>query len=239
MNRIIFTLSLLLAITITHASERADHSKWTELLQKHVTSKGEVDYKGFMDDIEAFDEYLIELREKAPMKDWSKDEKKAFYINAYNAYTIKFIITKYPVKSPKDAKFSGKDLWNFRMVLIGPQRYTLNQIEDNILRRMDDPRIHFAINCGAKSCPKLLNEAYTADKLNAQLTKVTKEFIQNSEHNTLKAKKVQISKIFEWYEEDFKENGGSVISFLNKYGDVTIQDDAKIEYKEYNWALNE
>lgn len=239
MNRFILTLTLLFSISLTFASERADHSKWDALLKKHVSSSGNVDYKGFMDDIEAFDDYLVELREKAPMADWSKTEKKAFYINAYNAYTIKFIITKYPVKSPKDVKFSGKDMWAFRMVQIGPQKYSLTQVEDNILRRMGDPRIHFAINCGAKSCPKLLNEAYTPEKLNAQLTKVTKAFIQNSTHNTIKPKKVQISKIFEWYGDDFKKDGNTLIGFLNKYGSVTVEKTAKVEYKEYNWQLNE
>lgn len=237
MNRIIFTLTLLLTSALTLASERPDYGKWNELLKKHVTASGNVSYKGFMDDIKAFDDFLIELREKAPQGDWSSSEKKAFYINAYNAYTIKFIITKYPVKSPKDARFSGKDMWNFKMVLIGPQRYTLDWVENGILRKMGDPRIHFAINCGAKSCPKLLNEAYEPDKLNAQLTKVTKAFVQNSAHNILKPKKVVISHIFEWYAEDFKKDG--IIAFLNEYGNVTIEDDAKIEYKEYDWSLNE
>lgn len=237
MNRLILTLAFFLTFSVSFASEKPDYSKWNKLLQKHVSASGKVSYKGFMDDIKEFDDFLVELREKAPQGDWTKTEKKAFYINAYNAYTIKFIITKYPVKSPKDAKFSGKDLWNFKMVLIGPQRYTLDWIENGILRKMDDPRIHFAINCGAKSCPKLLNEAYMPDKLNAQLTKVTKSFVQNSNHNTLKPKKVVISQIFEWYAEDFKKDG--LINFLNKYGNVTIEADAKVSYGEYDWALNE
>jgi Protein of unknown function, DUF547 len=239
MSKLFFTLTLLFSITISFSSDRADHALWTKLLKKHVSSSGNVDYKGFMADIDEFDDYLVELREKAPMKDWSKGEKKAFYINAYNAYMIKFIITKYPVSSPKDAKFSGKDIWNFRMVQVGPQKYSLKQVEDNILRRMGDARIHFAINCGAKSCPKLLNEAYTVDKLNSQLTKATKLFIQNTSHNSIKPKKVVVSKIFEWYAEDFNKNGNTVISFLNKYGNVTVLDAAKIEYREYNWKLNE
>jgi hypothetical protein len=240
MNRFILSLTLLLSTSVLLASERADHSIWNTLLEKHVTKSGNVNYKGFKEDIHEFDEYLVEIREHAPMKDWSKSEKKAFYINAYNAYTIKFIITKYPVASPKDVKFSGKDMWNFRMVQVGPQKYSLTQVEDNILRRMGDPRIHFAINCGAKSCPRLLNEAYTADKLNAQLTRVTKAFVQNKNHNELSPKKVKISKIFEWYADDFKEGDETLIKFLNKYSDdITIRDDAKVEYKEYNWALNE
>lgn len=239
MKSIITFFALLLAVTIAQASEKPDHTLWDKLLKKHVSNDGKVSYKGFKADIEAFDEYLVELREKAPTADWSQGEKKAFYINAYNAYTIKFIITKYPVKSPKDVSFSGKDMWHFRMVQIGPQKYDLTQVEDHILRRMGDPRIHFAINCGANSCPRLLNEAYTVDNLNGLLTKMTKEFVSNSNHNVLKSKKVQISRIFEWYADDFNKEGETVIKFLNKYGTVTIEDGAKIEYLEYDWALNE
>jgi hypothetical protein len=220
------------------ASTKADHTKWNELLKAHVSSSGNVDYPGFKNDIHKFDEYLVEIREHAPMKDWTKNERKAFYINAYNAYMIKFIITKYPVKSPKDVKFSGKSIWDFRMVQIGPTKYNLTQIEDNILRKMGDPRIHFAINCGAKSCPKLLNEAYTAEKVSSQLTAATKKFLANEAHNSISPKKVKISKIFEWYAEDFKGEN-TLVKFLNKYTSVTVNADAKVEYLDYNWALNE
>ncbi len=235
----IAALLLIFSVSVSFASEKADHSIFDALLKKHVSSSGNVDYKGFKADMNKFDDYLVELRDHAPMKDWSSNEKKAYYINCYNAYMIKFILTKYPVSSPKDVKFSGKDVWHFRMVQVGPQKYDLTQVEDNILRRMGDPRIHFAINCGAKSCPKLLNEAYDPEKLSAQLSSVTKKFLANKTHNELSPKKVKISKIFEWYAEDFNKNGETLIKFLNKYSDVTINADAKVEFKEYNWALNE
>lgn len=235
----IAALLLVFSVSLSFASEKADHSIFDALLKKHVSSSGNVDYKGFKADMNKFDDYLVELRDHAPMKDWSSNEKKAYYINCYNAYMIKFILTKYPVSSPKDVKFSGKDVWHFRMVQVGPQKYDLTQVEDNILRRMGDPRIHFAINCGAKSCPKLLNEAYDPEKLSAQLSSVTKKFLANKTHNELSPKKVKISKIFEWYAEDFNKNGETLIKFLNKYSDVTINADAKVEFKEYNWALNE
>lgn len=235
----IAALLLVFSVSLSFASEKADHSIFDALLKKHVSSSGNVDYKGFKADMNKFDDYLVELRDHAPMKDWSSNEKKAYYINCYNAYMIKFILTKYPVSSPKDVKFSGKDVWHFRMVQVGPQKYDLTQVEDNILRRMGDPRIHFAINCGAKSCPKLLNEAYDPEKLSAQLSSVTRKFLANKTHNELSPKKVKISKIFEWYAEDFNKNGETLIKFLNKYSDVTINADAKVEFKEYNWALNE
>jgi hypothetical protein len=239
MKNIVASLLVLFAFSNVSASVKADHSGWDELLKTHVSSSGDVDYKGFKKDIHKFDEYLLELREHAPMKDWSKNEKKAFYINTYNAYMIKFILTKYPVSSPQDVKFSGKDVWHFRMVQVGPQKYDLTQIEDNILRTMGDPRIHFAINCGALSCPKLLNEAYTGEKLNGQLSSVTRKFIANETHNQISAKKIKISKIFDWYGDDFKKGDNTVISFINQYSKLTVNADAKIEFLEYNWKLNE
>jgi Protein of unknown function, DUF547 len=238
MKNLLAAFLTLFAFTTIMASTKADHTKWNELLKAHVSSSGNVDYPGFKKDIRKFDEYLVELRENAPMKDWTKNERKAFYINAYNAYMIKFILTKYPIKSPKDAKFSGKTIWDFRMVQIGPTKYNLTQIENNILRKMGDPRIHFAINCGAKSCPKLLNEAYMPEKLSAQLTSATKKFLANKTHNVISPKKVKVSKIFEWYAEDFKGDN-SLVKFLNKYSAVTVNSDAKVEYLEYNWLLNE
>ena len=85
----------------------------------------------------------------------------------------------------------------------------------------------------------MLNEAYTAEKLNGQLSSVTKKFITNETHNQISAKKIKISKIFEWYAEDFNKGSETVVSFINKYSSVTVNADAKIEYLEYNWKLNE
>ena len=238
MNRFILTLTLLLSTTIIFASERPDYSKWTTLLERHVTSSGNVNYKGFMDDIHDFDEFLIELREKAPQGDWSSAEKKAFYINAYNAYTIKFIITKYPVKSPKDCKFSGKDLWHFKMVLIGPQRYTLDWIENGILRKMGDPRIHFAINCASYSCPKLMNEAFVPEKMEQQLNQVTRSFVNDPSKNRFERESIQLSELFKWYRKDFTKEG-SLLEYINQFLKNPINMDADIDFLDYDWSLND
>ena len=103
---------------------------------------------------------------------------------------------------------------------------------------MDEPRIHFAINCASFSCPKLINEAYTEANLEKQLATAAKSFINDTSKNTITANKVEISKIFDWFAGDFKQKG-TVIDFLNQYSTLKINSKAKISYKEYNWTLNE
>ncbi|HIP36272.1 MAG TPA: DUF547 domain-containing protein [Crocinitomix sp.] len=233
----ILSLLFILTLSINYASPRADHSLWDELLKQYVTSAGRVDYKNFKINKNTVSAYLKELKAHTPGTDWTKNEKMAYYINMYNAYTVQFIISKYPVKSPKDVSYSGKDIWHLKLVELGNKKLTLTMVED-ILRGYGDPRIHFAINCGAVSCPKLLNRAYKAETLNKDLTTQTKNFINNSTKNIIREKKIQISKIFEWYAVDFKTEKTGVIDFINKYSKVQISPKAKIEYLPYSWALN-
>lgn len=235
-----FVLLLTLCFTtFAWSSDRPDHSILDRLLNAHVSSSGKVDYGAIKKKVDTLDKYLVQLLNIAPASDWSKNERKAYYINAYNAYTLKFVLVKYPVKSVKDIKFSAKDIWNTRLVKLGGKAYTLQQVEDDILRRMGDARIHFAINCASYSCPRLWNHAYTADNVSSRMTKLTKEYINDEKHNIITPKKIKISKIFEWYADDFVKEGQTLIDFLNKYSDVKISPNAKIEYLPYNWSLNE
>jgi hypothetical protein len=102
---------------------------------------------------------------------------------------------------------------------------------------MDEPRIHFAIVCASYSCPKLQNKAFYAENLEEQLTNATKEFLNDFERNEISENDLKLSKIFQWFTKDFKQNG-SLIDFLNKYSDIQISETAKIKYKDYNWNLN-
>ena len=103
---------------------------------------------------------------------------------------------------------------------------------------MDEPRIHFAIVCASESCPKLQNEAFVADKLEEQLTLVTKEFLGDNTKNKITVNQLELSKIFKWFSKDFKQNG-SLIDFINQYSELQISKDAKIKYLDYSWNLNE
>ncbi|MFD0989967.1 DUF547 domain-containing protein [Mariniflexile jejuense] len=213
------------------------HELWNNLLQKHVSNNGNVNYKSFKTEHKKLLDYIyvlnLELSSEG-FQSFSKEEKLAFWINAYNAMTIDLILRNYPVKSIKDIK----NPWEQRLWKLGKKWYNLNDIEHQILRKMNEPRIHFAIVCASVSCPKLLNEAYTFENLETQLTKASKQFLSDSERNSILENDLKLSKIFQWFSKDFKQNG-SLIDFLNKYSEVKISNNAKISFKDYNWDLNE
>ncbi|MEW7290139.1 DUF547 domain-containing protein [Aquimarina sp. 2304DJ70-9] len=215
-------------------SKALSHQPWNTLLAKHVSADGIVNYKGFKQDRAQFRTYLKALEQNAPGKTASKADKLAYWMNVYNAFTIKLIIDKYPIKSIKDIA----DPWDLRFFKIGTTWYTLNDIEHRILRKMNDPRIHFGINCASFSCPPLLNKAFTAQNVDQELEKLAIAFINDPKRNTITAEKIEISKIFSWFGKDFKKEG-SLIDFLNKYSNIVINTDAKKSFKAYDWSLNE
>ncbi len=210
------------------------HDSWNTLLKKHVSDKGNVDYKSFKKDHNALIEYFKVLQTTIPNEKTSRAYNLSYWINAYNAFTIDLILRNYPIKSIKDIK----DPWEQRLWKLGEKWYNLNDIEHQILRKMNEPRIHFAIVCASYSCPKLLNEAFTPEKLEVQLTKSTSDFLNDSERNTISENSLELSKIFQWFAKDFKQNG-TLIDFLNKYSDIKISSKAKKSFKDYNWDLNE
>ncbi len=211
-----------------------DHSVWDDLLQKHVTEAGWVNYEGFQQDIVYLNGYLDLLSENAPKKEWPVQELLAYYINLYNAHTVKLIVDNYPTQSIKD--LNGP--WTRGIVPIGKRNLSLGGIENGILRKMNEPRIHFAINCASISCPKLLNRAYTATKIEEQLDLVTRAFI-NGPKNELSENNPKLSSIFNWYAKDFTIDGKQdVIGYINLYSKTKIASESPIEYLEYDWNLN-
>lgn len=224
-----------LTSTTANSAVNVDHSDWDALLKKHVDKSGFVDYKGFKNDEAALNDYLNQLSNLAPTKKWSVQELLAYYINLYNAYTVDLIIDNYPVESIKD--IDGP--WTKAIVPVGSKTLSLGGIENGILRKMDEPRIHFAINCASVSCPKLLREAFTAAKINEQLDKAAREFI-NSEKNEISSNNPKVSSIFDWYKKDYTVNGEQdVIGYINQYSDTKINKNTTLSYKDYNWGLNE
>lgn len=209
-----------------------NHSEWDGLLKKYVGDDGQVDYNGFKRDKNKLDDYLTSLSKQVPTKDWPVQEQLAYYINLYNAHTVNLILENYPVKSIKDIDRP----WAKDIIKIGNKDLSLGALEHSILRKMNEPRIHFAINCASASCPKLINEAYSPEKLDEQLEKVTRGFI-NSDNNTIGTDKLELSRIFKWYKGDFID--GKLIPYINAYTEVEIDPKAKISYKEYDWSLND
>ena len=229
---------LLFVAILTLSQVNAQTSIFNNLLQKHVTKEGIVDYKAFKTDEAKLDLYISYLQKTSPAITWSENKQKSFWINAYNAYTIKLILKNYPLKSIMDIKQKGKTAWKISFAKVGGKTYTLDHIEHNILRKqLFDPRIHVGVNCASGSCPKLGNVAFTEENIDASLEKLMKEFINDSSRNKISNKKIQISSIFNWFKEDFTKNE-SVIDYLNKYSETEIRSNSKISYLKYDWSLN-
>ncbi len=225
-------LSLFFSFSTFFIIAQPSHEAFNTLLKKNVSADGKVNYKNFKSEKATLDSYIKTLADNAPQDSWSKNDKMAYWINAYNASTIKLIIQNYPLSKITD--LDGGKPWDVKRLTFGGKKLSLNDIENNILRPMGDARIHFAINCAAKSCPPLFNQAFTTENLNDCLETRTKQFI-NSSANTLKNNEIKVSKIFDWYGKDF----GNVATFISKYANTKVSKTATVVFADYDWRLNE
>jgi len=235
MKRIFVLLGLLMFIGFRAVvGNETDHAKWNELLKKHVDPNGLIDYKGFMEDRTELQVYLNSLSAHGPKDSWQENEKLAYWINAYNAFTIALILDHYPVKSIMDIE----NAWDIEFIQLEGNKYSLNQIEHEIIRKVfNEPRIHFALVCAAISCPPLLNKAYLPEKLDTQLQNRGVGFINDAANNIISRQEVRISQIFNWFKDDFTQLG-TLQEYLNQFSIETIDKDATITFLEYNWELN-
>ncbi|RFC53166.1 DUF547 domain-containing protein [Brumimicrobium aurantiacum] len=249
MLRLKFLLYLFLTTAIVFCSSVSaqdnfhKHQKWDALTKEYVTKDGFVRYKGFIKDSTKLNAYLEELAENHPNDKWTSAQKKAYWINAYNAFTIQLIIRNYPVKSIKDlggSIYRVNTAWDIKFIHLGDETYDLNNIEHNILRKeWEDARVHAVVNCASVSCPALRQGAFTAKNLEAQMDEQMRKFINDKTKNTISEDKAKVSSLFTWFAGDFKDNAPSVIAYINKFSDVKIKPDAEITYQDYDWSLND
>jgi len=241
-------LILLTVVLLTSAQCFADatlHQQWDALLQRHV-NQGEVNYLGFKKDQVLLQNYLDTLNETDP-ETLSPVEQLAFYINAYNAYTVWLILEHFeegkpPVSIKKIGGFFTSP-WKISFVKIGGQTYSLDDVEHGLIRKQfAEPRIHFAVNCASKSCPPLMANAYLGDQLDSQLERSTQLFLADRKNNYLDGTTLHVSSIFKWYAEDF--NNDPVSFFIaHTQGELRVQlierkSDISVEYLTYDWSLN-
>ncbi len=229
-----------------------DFSGWDALVKKYVqtaTVEGvalnAIAYKDLKGDPE-FKKVVNGLK-TASLKDLkTRDEKLSFWINVYNVLAAKVVIDNYPVKSIKDVGSFFRPVWKRPAGVVAGKERTLNDVEHEILRKMGDPTIHVAIVCASVSCPDIRKEAYTAERLDEQLDDQMQKFLENSGKGMkvdAKKKRVYLSSIFNWFEEDFESQGG-VIAFISQYVSPSEKKNLKkygknLKYLDYNWDLNE
>lgn len=223
---------------ISHGIETEEYEKFDQsyaaynaLLSRYV-SDGRVNYEGFIESRSELEKFLNSMGSVDPeeLETWSEQEKLAFWINAYNAFTIKVIIDNYPIKrsfslvgifyAPSNSILQIKGVWDKLQYRVAGRLITLGDIEHEILRKdFNEPRIHMAIVCASISCPDLANQAYTGDEIEEQLTEASVRFINNPDKGALideKDNRVKVSKIFKWFGEDFIKNYGKPVRFRDE-----------------------
>ncbi len=271
MKRFVAAVVLTLPIACAHAQFDHQHRTWDALLKKHVVLVNEgtasrVRYEGFVRDRAALKAYLDSLAEvtRAEFNTWTTAQRMAFLINAYNAFTIDKILTRYPdIHSIWDfGKLFGNPFKDEFFMLFG-EPFSLDRIEHGMLRKpgaYDEPRVHFAVNCASVGCPMLREESYVGTRLDAQLEEQTRRFLSDRTRNRFDraASRLEVSQIFKWYEVDWTSGYRGFASdavplhsreqFFAAYADLladTEQDrdlirarKAPLAFLDYDWSLN-
>ena len=249
-------LGMLFLISVSSAQNKNEqHLLFTQILNDYVHT-GLVDYTKLKDD-KRLDEYLVQLENTNPDNLLTDEDKLAFWINAYNAFTLKFILEEYPVESINDLHWGGLYLgtllgttvWDDEKILINGTKLSLNNIEHDIARKkINEERVHFAMVCASLGCPSLRNEAFEGYKLNKQLNEQARIFFNDETKNNFNINKrtAYLSKILDWYSSDFGKDDQGILLYISQFLDSDIADDIErnspqweIDHLSYNWDLNE
>lgn len=255
----VWVLPLLCAATSSMANPFS-HEPWNAVLAQHVDADGLVDYAGIRED-ERFAAYLEALKTADPDRLPDDAHRLAFWINAYNALTIHGVLAHLP-EDPKDwprfkateLQVDGRTLWQGMLFDVAGRQLTLDQIQHDIIRAtpgLRDPRIHVALTCAARGGPPLMNEAFTADRLNRQLYARMRKQVNDSNRSRFDpgSRTVRLCRVFDWYKEDFSNpefspHARSVPDFISRYADdegvarSLRSDPWTVAYEEFDWRLN-
>lgn len=234
------------------AMDAIDHTSWNTLLAKYVDGNGGVDYrtwKATAADQQALDAYIAHLSQASLSQPSSREAQLAYWINAYNAVTVKGILREYPTTSIRNhtAKLFGYNIWKDLQLIVDGKQFSLEQMEHEILRKMGEPRIHFAIVCASIGCPRLLNEAYVAARLDEQLSTNTRAFFADQtkfQYDPAKGT-IAVSPIMSWFAQDFGATQGEqlrrVAAYLPDAASRQLAESgaARVSYLGYDWGLND
>jgi len=246
-----FFTMMVFSMPVVSFAEPFDFTEWDSLLKRYVKPHvidnirlNAVDYGRLKTD-PGFSRLIGGLEKFAPSGLKSHEEKMAFWINVYNIFAVKKVVDHHPLESIRDVGNFFKPVWKRLAGIVGGREYTLHEIEHEILRKMREPRIHVAIVCASVSCPDLLKEVFRAETLDVQLDAQMKMFLENPGKGMrvdAGRKRVHLSPIFDWFEEDFEPRGG-VLQFLQHYVSSGVRKLLKspavrVSYLEYNWRVN-
>ncbi|MEM7384741.1 MAG: DUF547 domain-containing protein [Verrucomicrobiota bacterium] len=241
------TLSFLQLIASGQNEPSAHHSSWlasyNALLARYVSADG-VDYKawhGSKPDRKKLAEVTAAMsRENLAGK--SKEDRLAFYLNAYNANILDQILKSYPTKGPGGGGLLGRNrFFKKKSLTVAGRKTSFHLLENEIIRpTFQEPRIHFALNCASASCPPLDLKAFEGRTLDTRLSALTRAFVENNPSGVRmkNGKEVMISKIFDWYADDFKSAGGP-LPYINEYRTRKLPSHLKVSFQPYHWTLNE
>jgi hypothetical protein len=248
-SAIILTVSIIFVAGFYQSVSAAgfDHSIFDRILKTYVNNQGLVDYNGIAGD-QSFKSYMESLK-TAQTESMSRNGQLAFWINAYNAVTIDKVIKWKPKKSVRETfvpgVWSGTKFFTTREHTVAGERYSQDDIEHEILRKqLKEPRIHFAIICASSGCPPLPRFAYTEDNVQTKLEDETRKYINSHRGTRIDSAKnlLHLSKLFDWFAGDFEYKSGSVLDFIKPYLDqkslVFVEQQPKIKFIHYDWALN-
>ena len=255
--KIILTFAALFIISrvVFMQNKEVSHDLFGNVLKDNVKN-GLVNYQNLQSD-KKLDEYIDYISKINPSEIVKESDRLAFWINAYNAFTLKIIVDNYPVESINDLNSGGRAIahvlgttvWDKDLVTINNEPTNLNYIEHDVIRKeFSEPRIHFALVCAAVSCPPLRNEAYEGYKLNEQLENQAGIFFNDESKNSfdIKTRTAYLSKILDWYDDDFGDSDKEILLYVSQFLDKNLSesiknnvDDWNIEYNDYNWDLNE
>jgi hypothetical protein len=228
-----------------------NHKPLTDLLQKYVDDKGLVAYsrwKANVGDLKALDDYLVRVGCVDLAKPADRPAQVAYWINVYNALTLKGILREYPITSIRErtSRLGGYNMWKDLLIWVDNHTYSLDDIEHQILRNLGEPRVHVALVCGAKGCPPLANEAYTATELDNQLTANGQRFFARPESLRVNPDgQIFLSPLLKWYGKDFGPSTADQLRTLRPLlpasADVEAlqHSRAKVKYSDYDWSLND
>jgi len=226
-----------------------DHSSYDQLLKKYVDKDGYVNYSKWQrsrEDRAKLQKYLVLLGKASVNKSATKEAKLAFWINAYNAVTLEGIMQVYPTSSIRKhtARLFGYNIWKELPLIVAGRKYSLESIEHDILRKMDEPRIHFAIVCASVGCPRLLSEAYTAGDLEKQLAKNSTDFFSRQQNFQVSGNRLYVSSILKWFSGDFGRSQSARFEYLKPYlpenaRQLATRSGTRVSYLDYDWSLND